>query len=76
MTIPAEMHVASMSTGGRRIDFTQEELDALHTRLCRPLPYSDPEEAGLPPALRGYRIEENHYRSAVRKIEATAGAEG
>ena len=76
MTIPAEMGVASMSTGSRRLDLTQEELDALHTRLCRPLPYSDPEEAGLSPALRAYRIEENHYRSAVRKIEATGGAEG
>ncbi len=58
------------------LDLTNDELQALQAlqaRLVRPLAYLDANEAGLSQALREYRVQENHYRSAVVKIERAVG---
>jgi hypothetical protein len=51
------------------LDLTHDELQALQARIPRPLAQADPAEAGLSPEMQTYRIQENHYRSAVEKIE-------
>jgi hypothetical protein len=55
-------------------DFSRDELLALQARLVRPLADADVDEPGLSVEVKAYRIQENHYRSAVAKIEhAIAG---